>query len=51
MCTDSERAALDQGSRLWKDEGVDKLVVRDPVAVVEQEGLVKIEQWLDELGF
>ena len=51
MCSESERAALDQESRLWKDEGVDKLMVRDPAAVVEQEGLVKIEQWLDELGF
>ena len=50
MCTEAERPALEEGSRLWKDEAVGKMVVRDEDAAVGQEGLVKIEEWLDELG-
>ena len=49
MCTKAERRKL-AGSRLWDDPGVDKLIVKDEDAVTGQEGLVKIEEWLDELG-
>ena len=49
MCTEAERAGL-EGSRLWEDPEVDRMVVKDAEAVVGQEGLVKIEQWLDEIG-
>ncbi|KAI0760694.1 hypothetical protein C8Q74DRAFT_246916 [Fomes fomentarius] len=51
MCTKSERATLEKENRLWPDPNVDKMVVRDDAAVAGQDGLVKIEQWLDELGF
>ena len=51
MATEKERPALEKDSRLWKDPDVDKLVVEDEAALTGQEGLVKVEQWLDELGF
>ena len=51
MCTEGEWPTLERESRLWKDPNVDKIVVRDERAVAGQEGLVKIETWLDELGF
>lgn len=51
MCTESEHATLEKDNRLWPDPNVDKMVVRDDAAFAEQEGLVKVEQWLDELGF
>ncbi|KAI0754123.1 hypothetical protein C8Q80DRAFT_1216324 [Daedaleopsis nitida] len=51
MCMENERERLEAENRLWKDTNVDRMVVRDEAAVVGQEGLVKIEQWLDELGF
>ncbi|RPD60272.1 hypothetical protein L226DRAFT_548121 [Lentinus tigrinus ALCF2SS1-7] len=51
MCTENERSTLERENRLWKDPNVDKMVVRDERAVSGQEGLVKIETWLDELGF
>ena len=51
MATEQERRALEKDSRLWKDPDVDRLVVEDEAAVTGQEGLVRIEQWLDELGF
>ncbi len=51
MCTESERPTLERDNRLWKDPNVDKIVVPDERAVAGQEGLVKIEMWLDELGF
>ncbi|KAH9887998.1 hypothetical protein C8Q73DRAFT_748356 [Cubamyces lactineus] len=50
MCTEAEQPRLAAESRLWKDPGVDKIVVQDEDAVVGQEGVVQIEQWLDELG-
>ena len=49
LCTQQEAAAL-AGHRMWKDDHVDKLVTRDEKAIDGQEGLVKIEQWLDEVG-
>ena len=51
MATQQERSVLERENRLWKDPDVDKLVVRDETTLTGQEGLVKIEQWLDELGF
>ncbi|RDX51672.1 hypothetical protein OH76DRAFT_1435096 [Lentinus brumalis] len=50
MCTESEQPTLERENRLWKDPNVDKIVVPDERAVAGQEGLVKIEMWLDELG-
>ena len=51
VCSKGERPTIERESRLWKDPNVDKIVVRDERAVAGQEGLVKIETWLDELGF
>ncbi|TBU23874.1 hypothetical protein BD311DRAFT_672966 [Dichomitus squalens] len=51
MVTKRKLPALEKESRLWKDPGVDKIVVKGEAAVTEQEGLVKIEEWLHELGF
>ncbi|KAI0353889.1 hypothetical protein OH77DRAFT_1426719 [Trametes cingulata] len=51
MCTEAEKARLSEESRLWQDARVDKIVVKDEKAIVGQEGLVRIEQWLDEMGF
>ncbi|KAH9917144.1 uncharacterized protein BXZ73DRAFT_105616 [Epithele typhae] len=50
MCTKHERPALEAANRLWKDPGVDKIVVKDDEAVMGHEGLMEIEQWMDELG-
>ncbi|KAI9062065.1 hypothetical protein FKP32DRAFT_1612745 [Trametes sanguinea] len=50
MCTEQERPMLEKEHRLWRDAGVDRIVVKDERALVGQEGVVKIEQWLDELG-
>ncbi|KAH9917132.1 uncharacterized protein BXZ73DRAFT_53449 [Epithele typhae] len=50
MCTNHERSALEAANRLWKDPGVDKIVVKDDEAVMGHEGLMEIEQWTDELG-
>ncbi|KAI0765887.1 hypothetical protein BD413DRAFT_159817 [Trametes elegans] len=49
MCTQREQGALEE-NRLWRDPDVHKIVVEDERAVVGQEGVVKIEQWLDEIG-
>ncbi|KAM5543558.1 hypothetical protein V8D89_002809 [Ganoderma adspersum] len=51
MATEQERPVLEKESRLWKDPDVDKLVVRDDTGLTGQEGLARIEEWLDELGF
>ncbi|KAI1784173.1 hypothetical protein LXA43DRAFT_902126 [Ganoderma leucocontextum] len=51
LATEQERSVLENQSRLWKDPDVDKLVVRNEAALTGQEGLIRIEQWLDELGF
>ncbi|KAI0659916.1 hypothetical protein C8Q70DRAFT_982550 [Cubamyces menziesii] len=50
LCAEAEQSRLAAESRLWKDPGVDKIVVQDEDAVVGQQGVVQIEQWLDELG-
>ncbi|KAI0667227.1 hypothetical protein C8Q78DRAFT_982672 [Trametes maxima] len=50
MCTEREQRGLNSESRLWRDPGVDRIVVKDEEAIVGQEGVVKIEQWLDEIG-
>ncbi|EIW54678.1 uncharacterized protein TRAVEDRAFT_130448 [Trametes versicolor FP-101664 SS1] len=50
MCTEAETAQLAEGNRLWQDPAVDKIVVQDEAAIVGQDGVVKIEQWLDDLG-
>lgn len=50
MCTEAETAQLAKGNRLWQDPAVDKIVVQDEAAIVGQDGVVKIEQWLDDLG-
>ncbi|CDO71058.1 hypothetical protein BN946_scf184844.g62 [Trametes cinnabarina] len=50
MCTEDEKLGLEKEHRLWNDSGVEKIVVKDERALVGQEGVVKIEQWLDELG-
>lgn len=50
MCTEKEAARLAEGNRLWQDQAVDKIVVKDETAIVGQDGVVKIEQWLDDLG-
>lgn len=49
LCTQQETTALAE-NRLWKDDNVDKLVTRDEQAIDGQQGFVKIEQWLDEVG-
>lgn len=50
MCTEKEVARLAEGNRLWQDQAVDKIIVKDETAIVGQDGVVKIEQWLDDLG-
>ncbi|KAI8972870.1 hypothetical protein BD414DRAFT_517841 [Trametes punicea] len=50
MCTENEKDRLARENRLWDDPGVDKVVVKDEKAIVGQEGVVRIEQWLDEIG-
>ncbi|KAH9836080.1 uncharacterized protein C8Q71DRAFT_760455 [Rhodofomes roseus] len=49
LCTQREATAFTE-NRLWADENVSKLVTRDEQALDGQEGFVKIEQWLDEVG-
>ncbi|OSX61293.1 hypothetical protein POSPLADRAFT_1182441 [Postia placenta MAD-698-R-SB12] len=49
LCGEGDAAGLSE-NRLWKDAAVDKLVVPDSRALDSQEGFVKIEQWLDEIG-
>lgn len=49
LCTQQEAVDL-AGNRLWKDDNVDKLLTQDEQAMDGQEGFVKIEQWLDEVG-
>ncbi|PIL23075.1 hypothetical protein GSI_14383 [Ganoderma sinense ZZ0214-1] len=51
MATKQERPVLEKENRLWKDPDVDKMVVEDEAALTGQEGLARIEEWLDELGF
>ena len=51
LATEDERPVLEKESRLWKDPGVDKLVVGRETELMGQEGLARIEEWLDELGF
>ena len=51
LATAQEQAVLERENRLWKDLDVDRMVVENDSALVGQEGLLKIEQWLDELGF
>ncbi|KAH9910887.1 uncharacterized protein BXZ73DRAFT_30881, partial [Epithele typhae] len=50
MCTKHERPALEAANRLWKDPSVDKIGVEDDETVMGHEGLMEIEQWMDELG-
>lgn len=50
LCAEEEAAHLSERNRLWKDPGVDKIVVKDTDALDGRGGLVKIEQWLDEIG-
>ncbi|KAH9914486.1 hypothetical protein B0H21DRAFT_772112 [Amylocystis lapponica] len=50
MCTQQETGLLAKENRLWQDSNVDKLVVKDERSITRQEGFVKIEQWLDEIG-
>ncbi|KAI0628647.1 hypothetical protein C8Q77DRAFT_361061 [Trametes polyzona] len=50
MCTQAEQERLAADNRLWQESEVHKIVVRNEEAIVGQEGVVKIEQWLDELG-
>ncbi|KAI0821827.1 hypothetical protein BC628DRAFT_1328650 [Trametes gibbosa] len=50
MYTEKEAEQLARGHRLWEDPGVDKIAVGSEQALVGQEGMVKIEQWLDDLG-
>ena len=49
LCTQQESSELSNG-RLWEDDNVDKLVTRDEHTIDGQEGFVKVEQWLDEVG-
>ncbi|KAH9916040.1 uncharacterized protein B0H18DRAFT_1039403 [Fomitopsis serialis] len=49
LCTQQETKALAE-NRLWKDENVSKLIARNEQTLDGQEGFVKIEQWLDEVG-
>ena len=51
MATERERQMLENESRLWQDPNVDKMVIKDDDALTGQEGLVKIEEWLNELGY
>ncbi|KAI0641394.1 hypothetical protein C8Q79DRAFT_1014338 [Trametes meyenii] len=50
MCTEREQEKLRSESRLWRDPGVDRIVVKDEEAITGQEGVTRIEQWLDEIG-
>lgn len=50
LCTEEETALLAKENRLWKDPEVDKIIVEDASAIDGRDGLVKIEQWLDEIG-
>jgi len=49
LCSQEEEAQMAK-NRLWRDEGVDKFVVRNRDGLAGQDGFVKIEQWLDEIG-
>ena len=51
LATEDERSVLEKESRLWRDPGVDKMVVGRETGLTGQEGLARIEEWLDELGF
>lgn len=50
MYTEQEAERLACEHRLWEDPGADKISVKSEQALVGQEGIVKIEQWLDDLG-
>ncbi|KZT07015.1 uncharacterized protein LAESUDRAFT_652041 [Laetiporus sulphureus 93-53] len=49
LCSEEEIPEMEK-NRLWQDPGVDKLIVRDREGMDGQDGFVKIEQWLDEIG-
>lgn len=49
LCAEEEKDRLAE-NRLWNDDNVDKLVVKDQAAINGQEGRMKIETWLGEIG-
>lgn len=49
LCTEDDKKKLAE-NRLWNDDNVDKLVVKDHAAIDGQKGRMKIETWLDEIG-
>ncbi|KAI0941870.1 hypothetical protein AcW1_009766 [Taiwanofungus camphoratus] len=49
VCAEREKEWLKE-NRLWKDGGVDKLIVKDKSEIGGQEVFVRIGQWLDDIG-
>lgn len=53
FCTEKDAARLsEENNRLWNEPGVDKIVVEDKRLLNgrRDEGLVKIEEWLNKVG-